>query len=124
MSTVTYVRLFTDSVGKSRMQRGLKIELLPAEFAPPAPPFDVSTPSPVTSFAFLQLPPGWTGDWHPSPKRQWVFCLRGEMEYESSDGQLERVGPGSCMLTEDTTGRGHRSRVISETPALLVAMQF
>lgn len=124
MSTITYLRLFTDTSGKSQMERGLKIEMSPVDFAPPAPPFSVSGLAPASSFAFLQLPPGWTGDWHPSPKRQWVFYLRGEMEYETGDGNIERVGPGSFMLTEDTTGQGHRSRVIGKTAALLVAMQL
>jgi hypothetical protein len=35
-----------------------------------------------------------------------------------------RMGPGSYMLTEDTTGHGHRSRVVSQTPALLAAVQL
>jgi hypothetical protein len=46
------------------------------------------------------------------------------MEYEAGDGSKWRVGPGSYMLTEDTTGQGHRSRVVSQTSALLVAVQL
>jgi len=46
------------------------------------------------------------------------------MEYEAGDGTKWRVGPGSYMLTEDTTGQGHRSRVVSQTPALIAAVQL
>jgi hypothetical protein len=45
------------------------------------------------------------------------------MEFETSDGAVHKVQPGSVMLLEDTSGRGHRSRVTSDEDALLVAVQ-
>lgn len=124
MSSINYDRLYSDSDGKSRLQRNLKIELTSLDFVPPAPPIDVSALELASTYTFLIVPAGFVGDWHPSPKRQWVFFLQGEMEYEAGDGSKWRVGPGSYMLTEDTTGQGHRSRVVSQTSALLVAVQL
>jgi len=124
MSFIQYDRLYSGPDGKSRVARGLRMELTTRDFVPPAPPFDVSALEPAATYAFLLVPAGFVGDWHPSPKRQWVFYLQGEMEYEAGDGSKWRAGPGSYMLTEDTTGVGHRSRVVSQTAALLVTIQL
>ncbi|HWO93839.1 MAG TPA: hypothetical protein VNL92_03665 [Dehalococcoidia bacterium] len=51
-------------------------------------------------------------DWHPAPRRQFVITLEGEAEITASDGEVRRVGPGSVMLAEDTTGRGHVTRTV------------
>jgi hypothetical protein len=124
MSSIKYDRLYSGSDGRSRVQKNLEIELTARDFVPPAPPIGVSTLKPASTYAFLLVPAGFIGDWHPTPKRQWLFYLQGEMEYEAGDGTKWRVGPGSYMLTEDTTGQGHRSRVLSPTPALMVAVQL
>ena len=124
MSSIRYDRLYSDSDGTSRVQRNLEIQLTTRDFVPPAPPIEVSALEPASTYAFLIVPAGFIGDWHPSPKRQWIFYLQGEMEYEAGDCSKWRVGPGSYMLTEDTTGQGHRSRVVSQTSALLVAVQL
>ena len=49
-------------------------------------------------------------DWHPAPRRQFVITLAGEAEVEASDGEVRRIGPGTVMLAEDTTGKGHITR--------------
>jgi hypothetical protein len=36
--------------------------------------------------------------------------LTGEVEFETSDGDIRRLPPGSVVLAEDTTGKGHISR--------------
>lgn len=124
MSLIKYDRLYSDSNGRSCVQKDLELELIARDFVPPAPPIGVSALKPASTYAFLLVPAGFIGDWHPSPKRQWLFYLQGEMEYEAGDGTKWRVGPGSYMLTEDTTGQGHRSHVVSETAALLAAVQL
>ncbi len=101
-----------------------EIALRSTDFAPPAPPMEVSSMEPAAGWRFLHLPPRWVGDWHPTPNRLWIFCLAGEMEFEASDRTVNRVGPGGAMLLEDTTGRGHRSRVIGDGVALLAAVQL
>ena len=55
-------------------------------------------------------------DFHPAPRRQYVITLRGEVEIETGDGTVRRFGPGNVMLADDTTGRGHKTRVIGGRP--------
>ena len=90
MSSIKYDRLYSGSDGRSRVQKNLEIELTARDFVPPAPPIGVSEFKPASTYAFLVVPAGFIGDWHPSPKRQWVFYLQGEMEYEAG-GRYEMV---------------------------------
>jgi hypothetical protein len=53
-----------------------------------------------------------------------VIYLSGVIEGETSDGAVRRFGPGSVSLLEDTTGKGHRSRVISDEGATTVVVQL
>jgi hypothetical protein len=54
----------------------------------------------------------------------WVFFLSGEIEFEASDGERRRVAAGGAILLEDTTGKGHQSRVVGDGPALLAVVQL
>jgi hypothetical protein len=84
----------------------------------------VSALQPATAYAFLSVPADYFGDWHPSPKRQWIFFLSGQMEFEVSNGSCYLGVPGSTVLLEDTSGRGHRSRVIGNHPAVMAIVQL
>lgn len=55
----------------------------------------------------LALKAGQTEDWHPAPRRQFMFCLRGLVEVTAADGQKRRLKPGEFALLEDTSGKGH-----------------
>ena len=46
------------------------------------------------------------------------------MEVQVSDGEVRKFGPGSMVLHEDTTGKGHLSRVVGPTDALTVMVQL
>lgn len=120
---MTYTRLYADSSGESHFE-DIEIELQLVDFAPPAPPLNLSVFTPATQFGFLSAQSGWYGDWHPAPKRQMMFYLQGEVEAEVSDGEIRRVGPGSIILVEDTTGKGHRSRVVGEVEVIIVVVQL
>jgi len=39
-----------------------------------------------------------------------VENLTGEVEIQTSDGDIRRFGPGSILLAEDLSGKGHISR--------------
>lgn len=49
-------------------------------------------------------------DWHNPPQRLLVLWLTGEVEFETSDGDIRRLAAGGVVLAEDTTGKGHISR--------------
>ena len=123
MSVIKYVRLYADAQGKSHLQK-LEVELTATDFAPPAPILDFSPIEPATGCGFARLPADWVGDWHPSPKRQWLFFLAGAMEFEVTSGEVHRAGPGSVVRLEDTSGQGHRSRVVSDEAAVMAVVQL
>ncbi len=69
---------------------------------------------------FRRAPSGDVQDWHPAPRRQYAITLSGEAEIEISDGTKRRFGAGAVMLADDTTGRGHITRVVSKESRLYV----
>jgi hypothetical protein len=109
MSNWNCLRLFADDDGVSRVDSNFTKRLSVIDFAPPAPPMLVARASDAQALAIVELPVGWQGGWHPSPKEQWVICLAGEMGYEAGDGTEFTLRPGACILTTDTRGRGHNS---------------
>lgn len=118
-----YMRLYTDPAGASHFQE-VDVDLTPTDFAPPAPPLHLSAFIPSARFAFLGAPSGWYGDWHPAPRRQMFFVLAGEFECTASDGATRRFPAGSALLMEDTSGKGHATRVVSEQDALAAVVQL
>ena len=65
----------------------------------------------TTQIAFREDPVGRYLDWHPAPRRQFVIILSGQLEIGLGDGSKHVFGPGDARLVEDTTGRGHTTRV-------------
>ncbi|MFX0199093.1 MAG: cupin domain-containing protein [Candidatus Hodarchaeota archaeon] len=120
---VKYTRIYTDADGESHFE-DVDVELQETNFAPPAPPANASSFSPATQYNFLTAPPGWYGDWHPTPHRQIAFCLAGKVEVSVSDGEIRSFGPGDILLAEDTTGKGHLSRVVGSAEALTATVQL
>jgi len=49
-------------------------------------------------------------DWHHAPRRQFVITLSGEAEVEGAGGEKRHIGPGTILLAEDLTGKGHITR--------------
>jgi hypothetical protein len=121
---VNCVRVYTDPSGETHFEDLGDVPFTLASYAPPAPPFDVSPFAPSASYGFLRLPPGWCGDWHPVPFRQAQIWVRGEIEAQVSDGEVRRFGPGAVVLVEDTTGKGHVSRVVGEKEVLIAVVRL
>ena len=65
----------------------------------------------VTGAELHRAAPGTVIDWHTAPRRQYVITLSGHGEIEVAGGKKFEVGPGTIYLVEDTTGRGHITRV-------------
>jgi hypothetical protein len=58
-----------------------------------------------------RAPAGRVSDWHTAPRRQYVITMSGQGELEVAGGKKIPVGPGHIELVEDTTGKGHITRV-------------
>ena len=74
---------------------------------------------PATQIGYLRLPVGYSSDWHPAPRKQYVLVLSGTMEVEAGDGERRRFQAGSVLLVTDTEGRGHRTYTVGEQEVLL-----
>jgi hypothetical protein len=71
----------------------------------------------ANGISFRINPPGrGTSDFHPGPRRQYVITLSGAGEIGLGDGSMHVFGPGHVSLVEDTTGRGHTTRVMGDEP--------
>ena len=114
-----YTRLYADANGVSHFEDA-DIPLDEIPYTPPAPPFLVSRTETASGVAVTEIPPGWVGDWHPSPRLQWWFQLAGEVEVEAGDGEKRNFVAGSIVRVEDTSGRGHVTRVVSTDPVRAV----
>lgn len=123
MSFIEYLRIFADSDGCSRFET-LNIEMKMNDYAPPATPLFTSSLESAEACAFLELPVGWYGDWHPTPVRQWLILMTGECEFETGDGQCCRRKAGEVVMLDDTVGKGHRTRVVSDMPVRIAAVHF
>src|SRR5437763_10711912 len=71
---------------------------------------------------FLASAAGHEVGWHNAPRRQLLLTLSGETEYQTSDGARRTLGPGSVLLVEDTTGRGHQTRCTADRLAALLPL--
>lgn len=123
MTTLSCLRLLADADGVSRVQPDYAVPMEQVVFAPPAPPMWVGRTGGASAFVVIELPVGWQGGWHPSPTAQWVICLQGDMGYEAGDGTRFRLTAGRFILTQDTTGAGHNSRVEGSLPVRLALVQ-
>ena len=73
---------------------------------------------PTTQISFRVWPVGEFIDWHPAPRRQFVIILSGQLEIGLGDGSKHVFGAGDARLVEDTTGKGHTTRVLGNTPCV------
>ena len=94
-------RLYADKNGESHFQ---DVEI---EYAESTRAGRLSKRMPATGIIFREVQPDYDLDWHPAPRRQYVVTLSGEREIELEGGKKLRLGPGSILLAEDTTGKGH-----------------
>jgi hypothetical protein len=118
-----YIRLYADDSGESHFA-DVAEELTLVEFAPPAASVNLSSYFPASKTAFFSAPAGWQSDWHPSPARNLFVVISGEWEITASDSETRRFSSGSILLVEDTRGKGHTSRVISDEDSLAVVVQL
>lgn len=99
-----YFRIYAGPDGESHF------EDIEVEFRGQRNGSELSALHPVTGIIFRRSSADQFIDWHPAPRRQYVVTLSGQAEVEASDGEIRQIGPGTVMLAEDTTGRGHITR--------------
>jgi hypothetical protein len=116
-------RLYPDADGESHFE-DTNIELDLANYITTGPPLYLSNSFPASSLSYFGAPAGWQSDWHASTSRSLFVVISGTWEVNASDGEIRTFAKGSVLLVEDTTGKGHSSRVISAEESLAVMIQL
>lgn len=116
-----YTRIYSDAEGESHFEN-VTIPFNLADFAPPAPPISVTDAINTEAFVLISSPSGWFGDWHPTPTRQYIIMISGELEAAVSDGEIRRFKKGDMILLEDSIGKGHVTRVVSKERVYCIAI--
>ena len=123
MSRIDYLRIYADENGCSHLEKK-HIDLEANDYAPPAPALNISASAPADRSLFLELPAGWYGDWHPTPVRQWLILMTGACEFEAGDGDKAVCSAGDVVLLDDTTGKGHQTRVVGDKAVRMAAIHL
>jgi hypothetical protein len=63
---------------------------------------------PASGYQLRESPVGFRSEFHCTPKAQWVFILRGEMQIGLQDGSSRRFGPGEHFFSADVLPEGVR----------------
>ncbi len=123
MQVMKIAHLYADKNGESHFaEKDIAFEL--NDFSPPTLPVGVSDAQTSRTHLFLRLPPHWFGKFHTAPSRQIVTVVQGEVEVTVSDGVSRLFAPGATMLAEDTIGKGHATRNMSDEPVVLSVTQL
>jgi hypothetical protein len=73
-------------------------------------------PEPAKAFFIREIPPGWVYEWHNVVCREYVVMIGGVAEIEAGSGEKRMFRKGDVLLAEDSTGEGHRTRVLGKKP--------
>ncbi|WP_122281473.1 hypothetical protein [Pseudomonas syringae] len=70
----------------------------------------------VSALHFKETPAHSQYDWHAAPEEQYVITLSGTLEFSTTGGENFILRPGEILLAQDTTGPGHRWKLIDDQP--------
>jgi hypothetical protein len=110
-----YVRIFTDHAGETHFEDvSLPTDLTASPVS--SARAELAAPLAVVDAVFRRVVIDHPPEPHVAPRRQLVIHLAGEAEIEVSDGEVRRFGPGSVVLVDDLTGKGHTTRRVGDLP--------
>lgn len=80
---------------------------------------------PATGVIFRTMPGDYQMDWHNTDPRQYVVVVSGAVEMEVGSGERRLFKQGDIILSEDKTGRGHKSRSVNgqERVSLFITLE-
>jgi hypothetical protein len=106
---VSVTRLYTGSDGETHAEEIADTRLTPDAARSGLEASDVIR---VSGLQFARTAPGWVRDWHVAERHQYIVTLSGRGEIELAGGRKVPLEPGSVILAEDSTGKGHISRTL------------
>jgi hypothetical protein len=110
--TLSYTHLYSDEKGVSHF-REVELPFNSTSTTGTGPPLgSLTLPGSQGTATLLLLPRGAKEDWHKAPRRMYLVALKGMSEVTVGDGTVRRFAPGSVLLMDDLTGRGHITRAV------------
>ena len=70
----------------------------------------------VATVSFQETASGGSFAWHDAPVRQLVITLSGTLDFETRSGEHFILHPGDILLAEDTSGGGHKWKLVDQEP--------
>lgn len=117
-SPLVVTHIFTGPDGQSHAEQ---IEMAMSPAAPPtAGSIDASAVVGVRELRVLRTSPDYLSDFSPGRNRQYVVMVSGRREIEVADGKKVQLGPGTVLLVEDVTGKGHLTRGVGSEDAVSI----
>jgi quercetin dioxygenase-like cupin family protein len=78
----------------------------------------------ANSLRFKTTPPHGSYDWHPAPTTQYVITISGTLEFQTFTGETFIIKPGDVLIAQDTTGSGHKWRLLGDQPWIRAYIAF
>jgi hypothetical protein len=118
--TTTVTRLYTGADGQSHAE-DIEVAWRPAKLRPELSDAEMVK---ATGAQFLRWPRGFVWAGHPASRRQYAI-VSGRGEVDVVGGKKVQLAPGRILLAEDTTGKGHTTRVgpVEDLVMLLVPLE-
>ena len=89
---------------------------------PTAGSIDSSEIVSVKQLQVLRTSPDYLSAARPGRNRQYVIMVSGRREIEVADGKKIALGPGTVLLVEDVTGKGHLTRGVGAEDAVSIVV--
>ena len=118
---ISITRLYTGSDGETHAEEITDLRLISDAARSGLEASDVIK---VSGLQFARTSPGWVRDWHVAERHQYIVTLTGRGEIELSGGRKIALEPGSIVLAEDSTGKGHISRTIGTADRIALNIQL
>lgn len=71
---------------------------------------------PTSGVEIHRTPAGFSIGWHVEKRRQYVITLSGRGEIDIAGGKKIILTPGTILLVENGTGKGHQTRTLGNKP--------
>ena len=108
-----YTKVYSDDAGETHFE-DVSVPASYEQSSFSAGGWLISAPVPLEAMLFRRVTVEHGDTPHVAPRRQFIVHLAGEAEVEVSDGEVRRFGPGSVVLVEDVTGKGHITRRVGD----------
>ena len=102
-----YTRIYTDDAGDSHFE---DVEIPLADNGSVG---FMSANINVSSVQFRENKADYNWDFHTAPNKQFIILLDGVIEITTSLGVVRTFKGGEILLVEDTAGKGHKTRNIT-----------